>query len=379
MASSSPSGVIDIDPSGDLVLSVGEVFEPKSAPETQAVTTKKRAPKPKLMRVSSKHLTLASPVFNVMLNGGFHEGQLQLNKDNPPVLELPDDDAQGMLTLCCILHHHPDALSFVMLDGVLEVARICDKYGCQPVGKSWFHHQLLQRGRSWLTLTPSRLGLLVQAALTFDDFDIFYLSTTAALRKFSGRMLLQVVAALDDTVPEGFFTHLRTVQIELLNMLSSKCQEVTGELIKVRSSKTDHRNASVSWDGNEVKLPDVCVGQAKRSGKLIAALCAVELWGKVKRGYDNVSIENAIDAVANIAATVDEGNSCANRERCESCQMSWKNTIVEMLEEFREQIYGICLECIKNMDNEHLYGMIGSRCCRHRAPAKVLMTHALEG
>lgn len=54
------------------------------------------------VRVSSKVLSLASPVFAAMLNPKFAEGQALLNATSPdtPSISLPDDDSEAVVWLC---------------------------------------------------------------------------------------------------------------------------------------------------------------------------------------------------------------------------------------------------------------------------------------
>ena len=96
------------------------------------------------LRVSSKVLTLASPVFNVMLNGAFKEASDLAKKTaaNPYVLELPDDDAEAVTILARVLHFKfqgvPERPSPACLE---ELAFICDKYACAEAlkycGSAW--------------------------------------------------------------------------------------------------------------------------------------------------------------------------------------------------------------------------------------------------
>lgn len=103
----------DVDPSGDLILSVGP----------QQFNT----------RVSSKVLSLASPVFAAMLSANFAEGQSLLTSATDPAetpsLFLPDDDPEAMHWFCRALHHNMDVnKKKVGFDLCLELAELCDKY-----------------------------------------------------------------------------------------------------------------------------------------------------------------------------------------------------------------------------------------------------------
>ena len=55
------------------------------------------------VRVSSKHLTLGSPVFKAMLSRNFSEGRTLHENDNVRI-PLDDDPIDGMMVLLKLLH-----------------------------------------------------------------------------------------------------------------------------------------------------------------------------------------------------------------------------------------------------------------------------------
>ena len=116
---------IDADPAGDLVLKLVSGDE---------VT---------LVRVHSKTLSLASPVFAAMLSPKFAEGQaLEANRgmvDSTTTIDLPDDDPTGMSLLCKILHFKHDAAQRTVysLDLLMRLAVICEKYDMSRALSPW--------------------------------------------------------------------------------------------------------------------------------------------------------------------------------------------------------------------------------------------------
>jgi hypothetical protein len=86
IAPPTPRAVLEIDPDGDMVVSVGEE-------ETSA----------KLMKVSSKILTLVSPVFKIMLSKDWLEGQKVHSEESP--LRLPDDDPTATELMFKLYHY----------------------------------------------------------------------------------------------------------------------------------------------------------------------------------------------------------------------------------------------------------------------------------
>lgn len=81
--------------------------------------------------VSSKILTLASPVFKTMFNSKFLEGSAIRSVQNPLELPLPDDDPDALAVLFHTLHFSSKR-KFLKLgaDLQLDVAQLSDKYDC---------------------------------------------------------------------------------------------------------------------------------------------------------------------------------------------------------------------------------------------------------
>ena len=82
---------IDFDPDGDVVIKVPRKTECDDEPAEIH------------MRVSSRHLSLASPVFKVLLNGKFQEACSFRDSGNVTI-SLPDDDPNVLETLFNIIH-----------------------------------------------------------------------------------------------------------------------------------------------------------------------------------------------------------------------------------------------------------------------------------
>ena len=119
---------IDADPAGDLVLKLGSGDE---------VT---------LIRVHSKVLSLASPVFAAMLSPRFAEGHaLEDSKamvdSTTTTIALPDDDPTAMSLLCKTLHYKEDAAqqAFHPPNIHMGMAVICDKYNMSRALSPWSH------------------------------------------------------------------------------------------------------------------------------------------------------------------------------------------------------------------------------------------------
>ena len=105
------------------------------------------------VQVSSKILIVASPVWKAMFSRRFSEGQklsAGSSAENGPVkIELLDDDRDGLLLLCKVLHFQTtkDIQGIHVLDAI---ATISDKYQCTPAIK--------YPSTVWLTEYLSHIG-----------------------------------------------------------------------------------------------------------------------------------------------------------------------------------------------------------------------------
>ncbi|PYH28827.1 uncharacterized protein BO87DRAFT_450135 [Aspergillus neoniger CBS 115656] len=99
-----------LDPGGDLILSI------------EGQTTRR-------FLVSSKVLTLASPVFANLLGPNFREGR-QVTESHCPTICLHDDDPVCMKTVLEILHYQGDGEDQMNAERLAFIAVHCDKYIC---------------------------------------------------------------------------------------------------------------------------------------------------------------------------------------------------------------------------------------------------------
>lgn len=108
----------DADPKGDVLLLIGPTNELKS------------------LRVSSKVLSLASPVFNKMLLPAFLEG-VERSSKAPLQLALPEDNPEAVTWLCYAIHLSRSGDQDVSFSLFEELAILCDKYDIGPAITPW--------------------------------------------------------------------------------------------------------------------------------------------------------------------------------------------------------------------------------------------------
>ena len=81
--------------------------------------------------VSSKALSLASPVFSTMLNSRFREGMANHQGIDKPTISLTNDDEESMRIICGVIHHNFDMVpNKITVYCLLDLAKLGDKYDC---------------------------------------------------------------------------------------------------------------------------------------------------------------------------------------------------------------------------------------------------------
>lgn len=161
----------DIDRAGDLIVEVeGERF-----------------------RVSSKALSLASPVFAAMLQPGvWKEGQHpQPTPDNPSTISLPEDNARTVKILFQTMHFQIYQIERLTLQDFKTLARAYDKYECLGAMSPIAQRLLQYRAEA---LPVHDLGEWLWVA--------YHLNAPVSFSEFSREYLLAVASSLELELPE---------------------------------------------------------------------------------------------------------------------------------------------------------------------------------
>ena len=186
-----PSEII-IDPEGDLWISMQRLTHSEKQKEGQSqvadgvnATDEKDAESDKInIKVSSKILTSASPVFKMILTGwGKEAAEFAAKKASSKcyTLDLPEDDTDAAALLFEILHHKQTARSDQPSPSCLEqLAFISDKYQCfgalRYCGAIWI--------RDLLPDQPQCFNVSLQLFLEGKDSN-FYLDNLKRLLAFA--------------------------------------------------------------------------------------------------------------------------------------------------------------------------------------------------
>lgn len=108
-------------------------------------------------RVSSRHLSLASPVFRAMLESKFKESQP--NEQDLYEIQATEWDAEALVILLDIIHgHHRDVPKRISVETLSHIAIIVDYYGCHEIMELVFTAWMAYRGdfESFVKQDPSR-------------------------------------------------------------------------------------------------------------------------------------------------------------------------------------------------------------------------------
>ncbi|KAH6673377.1 hypothetical protein B0J14DRAFT_562842 [Halenospora varia] len=209
---------VKIDPDGDVLFVVG----------CDKLTAR--------LRVSSKVLSLASPVFAAMFSPRFKEGS-SLNSGCPYELPLPEDEPEAMTLLCNCLHfrtdHIPRSVEFSLLKAL---AILCDKYNVANAISAW-NILWLQK---WET---SKCEDGFEGLLTV----IYALDCAEAFAKISRRAIQDQVGPFDrhrvpdgfDMVPQSFLEGLEVRRGAVQASLQSAIEDIATPILKSKCQYKD--------------------------------------------------------------------------------------------------------------------------------------------
>lgn len=157
-----PDLLVDISPNGDVVLIVG--------------------PQSVRMRVHSRCLSSASKVFGAMFSSRWREGQ-DLSEEFPKEVQLDEDDAGALHTICCVVHHRNNDLPQVITPlEVLQIAIAADKYDLSVALRFASAQWLQSKG----DLDKTEMGCLLAAAFLFGDTEMFEAHSLALILNYEG-------------------------------------------------------------------------------------------------------------------------------------------------------------------------------------------------
>ncbi|KAI9040724.1 BTB/POZ domain-containing protein [Aspergillus affinis] len=161
----------EFDPNGDVIFVVGEGMLEKE----------------RKFLVSSRVLSLASPVFAKLFSESFSEG-IELKKGTCPELSLPEDDPQAMETIFRIAHFlKPEEVAPPMTEFPAKVAVHANKYDCMKVVAAWLtkhlYHPRLRRRQD--DLDAINFGHMLLSAFLLQDPETFHALSALAQKSMT--------------------------------------------------------------------------------------------------------------------------------------------------------------------------------------------------
>lgn len=170
------------------------------------------------LRVSSKVLSLASPVFKTMFGPSFVEGK-SITSSSPSRITLTDDNPIAMVNLCNIIHYQTKSMPKQPDQPFLDqLAIVADKYDCIEALRSSTHMWLTTleaEAASVIEEEPSTsIGKLLYPAYTFDCAIAFEKITRSMVYYVGGTTSqesptqYQICPAIQALLPEGLLGKL---------------------------------------------------------------------------------------------------------------------------------------------------------------------------
>ena len=155
----------DIAPDGDVILVVG--------------------PEKTQLRVYSQCLRSASTIFSDLLKSELKEDKA-LSGKNPPLVQLPVDNAEALELVCSILHHrNEEAPTILPPSKVLDVAMIAEKYQLS-MALRYARMNWMDPRKTWSTQDTL---YIMTAASAFDDDKAFTARSLELIMNYGGNYM----------------------------------------------------------------------------------------------------------------------------------------------------------------------------------------------
>ncbi|QSZ33612.1 hypothetical protein DSL72_005180 [Monilinia vaccinii-corymbosi] len=245
------SDKVIIDPDGDvmLVLDASETLahhhrgEKDKSVDSESTSISSTNEKKIHILVSSKHMSLASPVFKAMLQGGFQEG-LKLKQSGRIDLALPEDDAEAWKILIGIIHGRFRSVPLgITLELFTQIAVLVDKYQMHEVPylfiPAW-KEATYGDGES-ATASKRNMSRWIFIAWTFNIADVFEDVTKQLALKCTRCEIEEILGTADFPIPQLVIDAIETSRIklvayviEILSYAISRVSESLQAQIKIR-------------------------------------------------------------------------------------------------------------------------------------------------
>jgi hypothetical protein len=189
-------------------------------------------------QVSTKHLSIASPVFSKMIQGNFQESQP--NDEGLLEIRASDWNTRALLTFLDIIHgHHRQVPRKLDLDTVTQIGFLVDYYDCLEIVQVFFDHWVTHLSDwwkyGWLLFDKSSIrpfgkaeAVLLFIALTFQSPVVFKNLTICAIRTTSSLVETHL------PIPSQILDQIDQQRIGLLRQLFSQLYTLQEDLFAGR-------------------------------------------------------------------------------------------------------------------------------------------------
>ncbi|KAI9773241.1 MAG: hypothetical protein M1839_002203 [Geoglossum umbratile] len=296
-----PPEMTKIDPSGDVLFVVG-----KSDPKAQLL-------------VSSKVLSLASPVFTAMFRHGFQEGN-NLSAGSLHPIPLPDDSVEAVTLLFNALHFRSRELPRDQdLTTLAHLAIACDKYDCvaaiAPWSTLWLH-------RLDMPVSRELFVMMLYTSYSLDVPESFARASVALMKERAGQCDNVPTFPGFDIVPDHLSDDVQQARGELFSNLDMAIANTVMPLM-----------ASHAW----------CV--RTRIGGYFTALSSLSLWPST--ALRKLSVPEVLNKASHFTEP-DNSTPCTNsRCLCRSSIQQLKQPLLNALGAAVNLAKGMCLDCVK--------------------------------
>jgi hypothetical protein len=136
------------------------------------------------------------------------------------------------------------------------------------------------------------------------------------------------------------------------------------------SRKSEITRCYIEAEDGEKGIKENCTGEAMRAVQYITSLHAFGLWPGDSHGAPYRALAASIDIARRIAMTHmnDKTTKCDSDSDsdCDSCPNQWGKIIYDRVDNFElENIYGICLTCLKAAATDEQRANLAQRCLQH--------------
>lgn len=292
------------------------------------------------VRVSSKVLSLASPVLAAMLNPKFAEGQALLNATSPdtPSISLPDDDSEAVVWLCKALHFTKDLKVDINFSLLRKLAILCDKYDLVDALNPWSHAWLQEWPGSTHGVDSHAEMLWISYALGNEEYfwrnsrSLMQLYTTEDLAAFQNESLTAML-------PDRLLDCIKMEREAALLELQKTFEDIMAPLLKHECNAARDHNRDINYRACD---------HLTKVGFYFAHLSKSGLWPITKKLQKTSFI--TISAKLSKLKEYWDGNVTRGSysEHCSSPKIDIKRLTERAAELATERLKGLCLNCVKH-------------------------------